>query len=667
MCRLIINCFILVLVFNFVQRSTGKSASDPPINTPEEPSKLAQCKIKASDLKALQNGEKGDKGSAGPKGPTGVLGPVGPPGNDGMQGPKGERGDTGERGNPGNQGLQGPPGISGEPGAQGSPGEKGPQGHKGDSTLCTYPPEDPDFDVDGKLGSKDKPLTNVCKSEGKIPPAPSHFIKSKGIDLIEIHCEGEDKETCLLPKYFKTEFDIKDGGLFWLSDEPQWNTKNIYGLTTDQLQWLQQHSTFIKQTIRYHCLNSVPINDDDSKSIKLLTWNDVIIGNKPSSTTPVYYKVINDGCKDSASNKDVWKYTEIEITSPVSYRLPIIDILIHGVKGEVQKKSTGESSPDVTIDKPEELSPLAQCKLKSSDPKYLEIDEKGLQGDAGSPGPQGDPGLEGLRGSNGKDGSQGLKGDNGDKGLIGEAGKEGDRGAKGAPGPDGSKGILGPRGPRGDPGIAVYEVDDISGEHEDVERGSEKKPLENVCKYEGKVPKADKHYIKSPYGSKLWEVLCETDNSETCILPKAPVTIVKKSDKPFWLSEDANGSLQNIYGVPIDQLQWLQRRSAFIKQTIRYYCLNSVPIHDDESKNLKLLTWNNVVIGDKPSETTPFYYEVIKDQCKDSAGKKDEEKYTEIVIRSSKVNRLPILDFLINDVNGKEEKYKIEHVKLCFV
>ena len=77
------------------------------------------------------------------------------------------------------------------------------------------------------------------------------------------------------------------------------------------------------------------------------------------------------------------------------------------------------------------------------------VGEPGPRGEQGVPGPVGPPGPQGPQGEPGKNGLDGAKGEQGVPGPQGEPGTPGPRGEQGVPGPVGPPG---PQGPQGEPG-----------------------------------------------------------------------------------------------------------------------------------------------------------------------------------------------------------------------
>lgn len=64
--------------------------------------------------------------------------------------------------------------------------------------------------------------------------------------------------------------------------------------------WLRTGSKSVRQTLKYHCLNSVPyFKDNFSSSVKLMGYYDTFIGPHTTVKSPHYYTVpsATDGCK----------------------------------------------------------------------------------------------------------------------------------------------------------------------------------------------------------------------------------------------------------------------------------------------------------------------------------------------------------------------------------
>ncbi|XP_075972397.1 collagen alpha-1(III) chain-like [Anticarsia gemmatalis] len=314
-------------------------------------------------------------------------------------------------------------------------------------------------------------------------------------------------------------------------------------------------------------------------------------------------------------------------------------------------------SPASTITTDKCTKQLKSCKLTLDDDLF------------GEPGPKGDTGDAGL---------PGLPGMKGDRGEPGVPGNDGSRGPEGPPGTPGLPGISGSPGPNGLPGVpgrscncAFSDLVD-SGESGDdsYDDPDDDNFIGSTCKY---IPIKSGIYVMGP--SKSIEAYCDMKSKETCIKPKGisqTRTVSKPGDKefedknkPFWIS-DIGIDLKEIYNLTHQQVLWLQRRSSFVRQTLRYHCQNSVPYSRTHvMSSIQLLTWNDVVIGPYPTEETPFFYSVPaeSDHCSKSLPSKET---TDIVLQTSNVYRLPIIDVKIKDIRDESQAFHLQHVELCF-
>ncbi|CAH0583160.1 unnamed protein product [Chrysodeixis includens] len=253
--------------------------------------KLDTCRLKVSDYPQLKNGEKGE------------------PGNQGLPGPIGPRG------------LPGPVGSPGAPGLPGSPckitpvikNEEGVEEFSSDSNdkTCNLAPEG---------------LESGYYTTG-IPP-----------DFFDIYCNMTTRETCIRRSKKTGAYEYNaEKGAFWLSSVG-FNFRNLYELDQRQISFLQAMSGLsVRQTLKYHCIDSVPYPKyNTSSAVKLLTWNDIIIDAYPTKESPLFYSVPpeTDGCVEGGTE---WSSSIIEIRSTYVNRLPIRDVWIADVRGPNQK------------------------------------------------------------------------------------------------------------------------------------------------------------------------------------------------------------------------------------------------------------------------------------------------------------------------------------------
>ncbi|KAJ8724337.1 hypothetical protein PYW08_015811 [Mythimna loreyi] len=281
-------------------------------------------------------GDTGENGKAGPKGEPGVTGAKGEPGINGTNGLPGLKGDTGENGKVGPAGPKGAPGPVGPPGMPGSPGVCG----------CSMPISDlssPEASfVD--FGTEDVPATVTCKAAPAGKPSDMYHMGPPGKDML-MYCNMTTNETCIRIDGKSSEYNhtSSKGGSFWLN-EMNVPLKDLYkNISAEQLTWLRDRSDYARQTLKYHCLDSVPYNKDNmTASVKLWAWNDVVIGPYPTDETPIFYSVPEATDLCVAGSKE-WKSTIIELRSSNVNRLPIVDLWIGDIRQVENQKLMIES------------------------------------------------------------------------------------------------------------------------------------------------------------------------------------------------------------------------------------------------------------------------------------------------------------------------------------
>ncbi|XP_013142180.1 PREDICTED: collagen alpha-2(VIII) chain-like [Papilio polytes] len=193
--------------------------------------KMRQCSIKVT-TKYL----KGEQGPVGPTGPTGA------PGIPGTNGKNGERG---------------PPGLPGSPGVY----------------IPTFDSDDDMGDI--ALGDKGKPLTGLCSEhpfvQAEVEKNKQFWMKKQNPFLVTCPKDGW---TCIqiTGNSFQTNYTNKDRQ-FWLSEQ-KFNVTDFYGLSSDQISFLQSKAGSARQKIRYNCTNSFVLPEDRERSLQILLWND---------------------------------------------------------------------------------------------------------------------------------------------------------------------------------------------------------------------------------------------------------------------------------------------------------------------------------------------------------------------------------------------------------
>uniref|UniRef100_A0A2A4J0L3 Fibrillar collagen NC1 domain-containing protein n=1 Tax=Heliothis virescens TaxID=7102 RepID=A0A2A4J0L3_HELVI len=301
----------------------------------------------------LEKGEKGETGLPGIAGIPGNDGPKGDQGLRGFDGIPGMAGPKGDQGSPGMPGLDGTDGIPGSPGKQGIPGKDGAKGDRGlpgapglpgpvgppglAGMPAIYPCNLPkniyydNEDAASEFAREETPANVPCKS------APEDFESGEAFmgppsQEFKVYCNMTSRETCIRRDTKTREVSHAAGnGTYWLSGM-RVNLKDLYNLTTEQVTWLQQHSVSARQSIKYHCLNSVPFPKYNvPASVKLLTWNEALIGPYPTDTTPFFYSIPTDTdlCKEGDKK---WTSSMIELQTTNTFRLPIIDLWIGDIR-----------------------------------------------------------------------------------------------------------------------------------------------------------------------------------------------------------------------------------------------------------------------------------------------------------------------------------------------
>ncbi|XP_068626594.1 collagen alpha-2(I) chain-like [Battus philenor] len=245
-------------------------------------------------------------------------------------------------------------------------------------------------------------------------------------------------------------------------------------------------------------------------------------------------------------------------------------------------------------------------------------------------------------------GLPGVQGPKGDTGLRGEKGDTGERGPPGRP---------------GEPGVCIQDEPESSFE-KDSALGDKENPLINLCKeYPETLDSSNNTYWirqKNPFLIKCtksgWTCLTNTKNT-------IQFNYTSRTDE-FWLSE-LNFNYTDFYGVLSDRITYLQSRSTFAKQNIRYHCQNSTVLGDIRKKALQILLWNDVLIGPYTEDRSPFFYSIGENTCKIQKDSELNWAYTDISITTS-AHRLPIIDFRIRDAEKGTQSLYLELQELCF-
>lgn len=305
---------------------------------------------------------------------------------------------------------------------------------------------------------------------------------------------------------------------------------------------------------------------------------------------------------------------------------------------------------------------LRTCKLVLEDSLVGEPGRKGDKGDRGIPGPSGLPGESKV-------------------GPIGPPGPEGKSGPKGAPGSVGAPGAPGLPGIckcSYDPSVLTYGLEGSDYDDTEYEEGV---PFGFPCKF---LPdKAMNHTRLMGPPTLPMDLFCNS-KKETCLLhqrksekflyngtvsknnvDKSPEGYTYKSE-PFWLSQ-VNINMMDLYNITERQVRWLQAYSTYARQTLRYHSL-APNVHspgNPTSYYPTLSMYNELLVDRFPSDKTPLTYFILPSTHKYTEGKKNYE-YAEIVVQCDNVNRFPIRDILIKDIQNKPQELVIESYELCF-
>merc|ERR1712227_67728 len=290
-----------------------------------------------------KKGPQGEQGPIGISGPTGPTGPSGPPGNNGKDGTPGTTGPRGKQGEPGLAGMAGPPGPPGpSPSIMFAPSNsKGPNDQPAndeahdmgsDSEMKIQIRQLSDtIDMMKNPSGKDKKsparscmdLYMAAEAAGDILQSDYYWIDPNGgceADAIKAFCDFDNKETCVSPSNGNVDsgahfrgytdkhvyFGEMQGG-YRFDYSPTENIRN--GANYDsQITFLRLLSTQARQTVTYHCNNSVAYfdkaNRDYAQALELLGSNGVEFTAEGAEP----YTVIEDGCATGGQDKTVIQY-----------------------------------------------------------------------------------------------------------------------------------------------------------------------------------------------------------------------------------------------------------------------------------------------------------------------------------------------------------------------
>jgi len=160
------------------------------------------------------------------------------------------------------------------------------------------------------------------------------------------------------------------------------------------------------------------------------------------------------------------------------------------------------------------------------------------------------------------------------------------------------------------------------------------------------------------------QVWCNmTAEGETCISPKRNTRVMiprhfPKDDSVEWFSDMHNG--YKIKYPSESQMTFLRLLSIKASQKLTYFCTNAVAWFNQEENNyeksIKLLGANDHTIQKFKNK------EVIYDGCRNRRS----NAYTVFVLKTRKVNQLPIVDLMPRDYGAAWQKFGFEVGPVCF-
>jgi len=165
-------------------------------------------------------------------------------------------------------------------------------------------------------------------------------------DAVTVYCNFETNSTCIYPSSNSTEKRK------WYSgpDRYQWVGQDLNGLgqiryVTDstQLTFLRLLSDRAKQTITYHCKNSVAWYNEKFKhyehSIKLMGDNGIEL--HASSSNKFKPRILRDDCR---VKDGTWRKTVVQVDTHKTHRLPVNDIAVYDI-GDKEEEFGVEIGP----------------------------------------------------------------------------------------------------------------------------------------------------------------------------------------------------------------------------------------------------------------------------------------------------------------------------------
>lgn len=165
-----------------------------------------------------------------------------------------------------------------------------------------------------------------------------------------------------------------------------------------------------------------------------------------------------------------------------------------------------------------------------------------------------------------------------------------------------------------------------------------------------------------------FEVYCNKKTKETCISPTTATVnngTWYTGERGHMLYSDMDDGFEFTYPVNTIQLTFLRLLTNQARQTITYYCKNSVAAFDEKANTmdhaLRLITTTEAELTADGKST--FRYNILQDDCKTRS---DDWAKTVLEYRTKKNTRLPIVDIAPYDIGGADQQFGLEIGAVCF-
>lgn len=147
------------------------------------------------------------------------------------------------------------------------------------------------------------------------------------------------QETCIVPSpstIDKKTWYSGDNKHVWFGEDIEEGFPFTYKADAVQLTFLQLLSSTARQTITYHCRNSIAFFEKSTgsydKALRFMAANDLeLVANKPKKFR---YDVKEDGCM---AREDKWSKTVFDFTTEKTRRLPIMDVAPYDIGADNQQ------------------------------------------------------------------------------------------------------------------------------------------------------------------------------------------------------------------------------------------------------------------------------------------------------------------------------------------